>query len=175
MVLTDADFGRAYLTEGWARRFLVDVFREFTVLFIGYSHNDAIMNYLARALPADRLSGRFALTDTDDKGKENWKLLGIEPITYNIHKGILNEHIELYDSINQLADMTSRGILEWEHRIIELSKTPPTDNDALKGEINYILGRNDTTKLFAKQIKGKEWPATLERHPHLKAQFKHHP
>ena len=37
MVLTDADFGRAYLTEGWAQRFLVDVFREFTVLFIGYS------------------------------------------------------------------------------------------------------------------------------------------
>ena len=24
MVLTDADFGRGYLTEGWARRFLVD-------------------------------------------------------------------------------------------------------------------------------------------------------
>ena len=171
MVLTDADFGRAYLTEGWARRFLVDVFREFTVLFIGYSHNDTIMNYLARALPADRLSGRFALTDTDDKGKENWKLLGIEPITYNIHKGILNEHIELYDSINQLADMTSRGILEWEHRIIELSKTPPTDNDALKGEINYILGRNDTTKLFAKHIKGKEWPAWLDSQSHLDSLF----
>lgn len=171
MVLTDADFGRAYLTEGWARRFLVDVFREFTVLFIGYSHNDTIMNYLARALPADRLSGRFALTDTDDKGKENWKLLGIEPITYNIHKGIINEHIELYDSINQLADMTSRGILEWEHRIIELSKTPPTDNDALKGEINYILGRNDTTKLFAKHIKGKEWPAWLDSQSHLDSLF----
>lgn len=171
MVLTDADFGRAYLTEGWARRFLVDVFREFTVLFIGYSHNDAIMNYLARALPADRLSGRFALTDTDDKGKENWKLLGIEPITYNTHKGILNEHIDLYDSINQLADMTSRGILEWEHRIIELSKTPPTDNDALKGEINYILGRNDTTKLFAKHIKGKEWPAWLDSQSHLDSLF----
>ena len=62
MVLTDADFGRAYLTEGWAQRFLVDVFREFTVLFIGYSHEDMIMNYLARALPGERLAGRFALT-----------------------------------------------------------------------------------------------------------------
>ena len=40
MVLTDADFGRAYLTEGWARRFLVELFRSFTVLFVGYSHND---------------------------------------------------------------------------------------------------------------------------------------
>ena len=34
MVLTDKDFGRAYLTEGWARRFLVALFRHFTVLFV---------------------------------------------------------------------------------------------------------------------------------------------
>ena len=45
------DFGRAYLTEGWARRFLVDLFRSFPVLFVGYSHNDIVMTYLARALP----------------------------------------------------------------------------------------------------------------------------
>ena len=49
MVLTDADFGRAYLTEGWARRFLAELFRSFTVMFVGYSHNDAVMKYLARA------------------------------------------------------------------------------------------------------------------------------
>ena len=61
MVLTDSDFGRAYLTEGWARRFLVDLFRSDTVLFVGYSHNDTVMNYLARALPAD--TERFALTN----------------------------------------------------------------------------------------------------------------
>jgi hypothetical protein len=51
IVLTDSDFGRAYLTEGWARRFLVDLFRHFTVLFVGYSHSDTVMHYLARALP----------------------------------------------------------------------------------------------------------------------------
>ena len=48
MVLTDADFGRAYLTEGWARRFLVELFRSFTVMFVGYSHDDTVMKYLAR-------------------------------------------------------------------------------------------------------------------------------
>lgn len=166
MVLTDADFGRAYLTEGWARRFLVDVFREFTVLFIGYSHNDAIMNYLARALPADRLAGRFALT----KEKGNWELLGIEPIIFETNN-LINEYIELYDSINQLADMTSRGVLEWEHRMIELSITPPTDNDALKSEIRHILERDDTTKLFTKHVRGEEWPAWLEEQGHLNALF----
>ena len=62
MVLTDADFGRAYLTEGWARRFLVELFRQFTVLFVGYGHNDTVMNYLARALPESDVAKRFALT-----------------------------------------------------------------------------------------------------------------
>ena len=51
MVLTDKDFGRAYLTGGWARRFLVALFQNKPVLFVGYSHSDTIMEYLARAIP----------------------------------------------------------------------------------------------------------------------------
>ncbi|MYG80951.1 MAG: hypothetical protein F4187_03890, partial [Gemmatimonadetes bacterium] len=43
LVLTDADFGRAYLIDGWARRFLVELFRSFTVMFVGYSHDDTVM------------------------------------------------------------------------------------------------------------------------------------
>ena len=54
MVLTHRDFGRAYLTEanGWASRFLVDLFTNDTVLFVGYSHNDTIMTYLTPSLAA---------------------------------------------------------------------------------------------------------------------------
>ena len=80
IVLTDADFGRAYLTEGWARRFLVEVFRSFTVLFVGYSHDDVIMNYLTRALPANETKPRFALTGEVEA--KQWRMLGIEPIIY---------------------------------------------------------------------------------------------
>ena len=53
LVLTDADFGRAYLTEGWACRFLLELFRTYTILFVGYSGQDAVVNYLARGLPPD--------------------------------------------------------------------------------------------------------------------------
>jgi len=74
LVLTDADFGRAYLTEGWARRFLQGLFAQYTVLFVGYSHEDVVLQYLARGLPPDPgAGGRFALTP---KGKEqHWKYL----------------------------------------------------------------------------------------------------
>ncbi len=82
MVLTDADFGRAYLTEGWARRFLIELFRHYTVLFVGYSHEDAVVSYLARALPATEVGKRFALTGDDDD-LNRWKVLGVEPICYS--------------------------------------------------------------------------------------------
>ena len=61
MVLTDSDFGRAYLTEGWARRFVLGLFNSYTVLFVGYSHSEVVMNYLARALPPTGVQ-RFVLT-----------------------------------------------------------------------------------------------------------------
>jgi len=48
MVLTDKDFGEAYLTRGWARDFLIPLFQKYTVLFVGYSHNDVTISYLAR-------------------------------------------------------------------------------------------------------------------------------
>jgi hypothetical protein len=47
-------------------------------LFVGYSHDDVVMNYLARALPPDGSAGRFALTESDG----HWKLLGIRPIRF---------------------------------------------------------------------------------------------
>jgi NAD-dependent SIR2 family protein deacetylase len=48
MVITDSDFARAYINEGWATRFLERLFSQFVVLFIGYSHQDMLMTYLAR-------------------------------------------------------------------------------------------------------------------------------
>ena len=53
LVLTSADFGRAYLTEGWAARFVARLFAEFTVLFIGYSLNDPVLRYMTDAFAAE--------------------------------------------------------------------------------------------------------------------------
>lgn len=36
--------------EGWVRRFLVDLFLNYIVLFVGYSYNDLVMKYLVIGL-----------------------------------------------------------------------------------------------------------------------------
>jgi hypothetical protein len=61
LVLTSADFGRAYLTDGWAARFVARLFADFTVLFIGYSLNDPVMRYMVDAFAAEDAEVRFGL------------------------------------------------------------------------------------------------------------------
>lgn len=167
MVLTDADFGRGYLTEGWARRFLVDVFRRFTVLFVGYSHDDVVMTYLARALPVDTLAGRFALTEDSRK----WDLLGITPIPFEKGHGEL-AFAELYDGVNRLADRAARGALDWQAQLAELAgRSPPVDEEAI-GEIEQALREIHLLRLFLQVCKGADWLRWLGVRKHLAPLFR---
>ncbi|MDM0086949.1 MULTISPECIES: DUF4020 domain-containing protein [unclassified Variovorax] len=166
LVLTDADFGRAYLTEGWARRFLLDVFRRYTVLFVGYSHNDVVMNYLARALPAEVAVGRFALTDEDG----SWDLLGIKPVRFNRVDGP-SAYQELYDGVQMLAERATRGALDWQTRMAEIGgREPPADAEAT-GEVEHALREVHTTRFFTNVARSAEWPKWLGARKHLDALF----
>lgn len=166
LVLTDVDFGRAYLTEGWARRFLVDAFRRYTVLFVGYSHNDVVMNYLARALPASGVAGRFALTG--EVG--SWDLLGIKPIRFNTGSGA-NAYKELYDGVQKLSERSMRGALDWQTRLTDLGRSiPPADDEAV-GEVEQALREVHTTRFFVGVARDAEWPRWLDARNHLDALF----
>ena len=165
MVLTDADFGRAYLTEGWARRFLLDLFRSFTVLFVGYSHNDTIMNYLARALPVDETGGRFALTDETDAAR--WQLLGIEPIIYPPS----TDHKNLYNGVKGFADFAARGILDWQREITDLAEKRPSLNEEEMDLIEEALLDVVKTRFFVEAASSPEWVDWLDERKHLDGLF----
>ena len=98
LVLTAADFGRAYLTERWAARFVTEVFREFTVVFVGYSVGDPVMSYMVDALAAERAKGArfataYAFADEDgsdvgkSKARDGWRAKNVEPILYDRRDG----------------------------------------------------------------------------------------
>lgn len=93
LVLTSADFGRAYLTDAWAARFVARLFAEFTVLFIGYSLNDPVLRYMTDAFAAkDALSrsGRMrpqaylfvSYTGRTPPAASSWHARRLEPIFY---------------------------------------------------------------------------------------------
>ena len=53
-MLTSAEFGDAYLRNGWASRYIHDLVRAYTVVLVGYQAEDPPMRYLLEALEADR-------------------------------------------------------------------------------------------------------------------------
>ena len=50
LVVSSSDFGRAYLAEGWATRFILDLLDRYTVVLLGYSANDPPVRYLLQGL-----------------------------------------------------------------------------------------------------------------------------
>lgn len=91
LILSSGDFGRAYLSEGWASRFVVELFREYTVLFVGYSLNDPVLRYMMDALATEMRNGRFrkpfvlAPYKDGDRNEqiESWQSRGVEPIPFS--------------------------------------------------------------------------------------------
>jgi hypothetical protein len=106
LVLTDQDFGRAYLTEGWATRFLYAMFSQYSVLFVGYSHQDTVMHYLSRGLPPEGTKPRFALIRSDDNSVE-WRYRGIEPLPYPFEGN--NDHSQLGVAVAGWVEWANRG------------------------------------------------------------------
>ena len=170
MVLTDQDFGRAYLTEGWARRFLVELFREFTVLFIGYGHNDTVMNYLVRALPESEADKRFALTGESAPDLQHWRVLGIEPIIDP--QASEHDHSRLHDSVQRLAEYFDRSVLEWQREITELAEKNPPPIDGEEADlITEALKDEAKTRFFTAAASSPEWIDWLDKRGHLDALF----
>ena len=142
MTLTYSDFGRAYLTEGWARSFMMGLHSSYTILFVGYSHQDMILNYLVRALPSDENKQQhfaLAIRDADDlrhkETEDHWKWLGIRPIFYPPSRKS-DEHEKLTEGVKELADFVNRRISEWKEIIEQQLQRSPNNLD--KKELSHI-------------------------------------
>ena len=160
MVLTSSGFGRAYLGEGWARRFLVEMFSDekLRFLFVGYSFDDVIMAYLLRGTP--RRSGVYVLTD--QAKAERWADLSVVPIEYSAE----NHHQALRDAFSDWAERSSMSVRAHAQRIHELaSRTPPIrpSNDA--SYLDRALVEESNVRFFASKAVGVPWVKFLLEHP----------
>ena len=171
MVLTDADFGRAYLTEGWARGFLLDLFRTFPVLFVGYGHNDTVINYLARALPADQTQSRFALAGEADI--DRWNTLRVEPLVFP--QTSKEDYSGLYDGVAGLAKYATRGILDWKTTITEIAKSPPSLNQEDMDTVRDGLSHPTRTRFFTEAASDVAWIPWLDEQGYLDNLFRASP
>jgi len=136
LIVTSGDFGRAYLTDGWASKFLTNLFFDFTVCFVGYSVNDPVVRYMMDALAVDAEDGRrqpayaFAYFD-EERGRAkksivaSWRAKGVEPIPYERING---SHELLYQTLGRWADVWRQGIVGKEGLVEEVCQENPLQN-----------------------------------------------
>jgi hypothetical protein len=175
MILTDRDFGRAYITDAWAVRFLLPMFDRFTVVFVGYSHDDVIMRYLALGLPSRGKgmdSTRFAFTS--DPKNSKWRYLGIRPIAYPVVGG---HHHALMAALTAWADRAKMGQTDHRSRVQTIvgggTGMPRPDRDYLRARLRTTSGARDftiATESLNDEAKLK-WLTWLEDFPEFKALF----
>jgi len=165
LVLTDTDFGVAYLTKGFARRFLVELFQRNYVLFIGFSHSDTVLNYLARGLPPG--TQRYALASTKDTTR--WETLGIIPITYPMR---VRREIAISRCLEAWGRENSMRISDHAQEVQELVRRGPVGMDPESRD--YLLARirdPDTTHLFCREARDPRWLGWLANVPEFEALF----
>ena len=180
LVISSGDFGLAYLTERWAAQFVSELFRNYTVCFVGYSLNDPVLRYMTDALAADRLMGEspremFAF-DSFSKGKEvkiaeDWRAKNVTPVLYRAQ----NRHTYLHKTLRVWADTYRDGVYGKEKIVVEYALSRPlasTKQDDFVGRMIWAL--SDASGLPAKRfaeldlVPSLDWlePLSTERFHH---------
>mgnify|MGYP003625229559 CR=1 FL=1 len=131
LVVSSGDFGLAYLTERWAARFVSELFRSYTVCFIGYSLDDPILRYMMDALAADKLLGEnppemFAFGSYSsgkyDDEYQRWKSKNVTPILYKMK----SHHFNLHETLVKWSEIYRDGLNGKQQIVVTTAFTNPS-------------------------------------------------
>ncbi len=149
LVVSSGDFGLAYLTERWAARFVSELFRHYTVCFVGYSLNDPVLRYMMDALAADRQRGEAPFEmyafGSYKKGKETaseaeWRAKNVTPILYKETK----THSFLHKTLHRWSETYRDGVRGKEMIILKEAVINPlirTREDDFVGRVLWALSQ----------------------------------
>lgn len=164
-VLSSSEFGRAYLSDGWATTFIREILGKYVVVFVGYTADDPPVQYLLEALR--RASGNrenayaFQSGDHDDAAAR-WRHKGVEAIPYSPD----NAHAALWQSLEAWAER-AHDPDAWYEKIIGLSKKGPTAlQPHERGQVAHVISTYEGVKKFCagKVIPPAEWLCVFDKY-----------
>lgn len=150
-VITSADFGRAYLAEGWAARFVRALSERYTIVLLGYSANDPPMRYLLEGLNSRDDPGRrsliYAFVPEDSAaGDESWRDKGVTVIGYEPRD---RAHGGLWNSLFAWAE-AARDPEGWRERQVALAQHKPADLKPFeRGQVANLVSTTEGAQAFA--------------------------
>ncbi len=164
-VISSADFGRAYLAEGWASRFVRELRERYTIVLLGYSANDPPMRYLLEGLSsregADRAPIYALAAEGSSASDEAWRDKGVTVIPYSPRdKG----HGGLWDSLFAWAD-SARDRDAWQAKLVALAQRQPAQLRPFeRGQVVHLVSTKAGANAFAsaKPLPPAEWLCVLD-------------
>ncbi|SDS25213.1 SIR2 family protein [Pseudomonas oryzae] len=160
-VLSSADFGRAYLSEGWATNFIRHLLERYTVVLVGYKAEDPPVKYLLQGLNHDGQYDRSRLYAFDrglpEEIEAKWRDRGVTAIAYS-------DHPELWRSMEAWADRADDP-RRWRASIIAKSQQDPKDlAPHERGQVAHVLRTVQGARLFseADPAPHPEWVCVMD-------------
>lgn len=160
-VLSSADFGRAYLSEGWATNFIRQLLERYTVVLVGYQAEDPPIKYLLQGLNHDGQFDRSRLYAFDrglpEQIEAKWRDRGVTAIAYS-------DHPVLWTSMEAWADRADDP-RRWRASIIAKSQQDPKDLPPHeRGQVAHILRTVQGARLFseADPTPHAEWVCVMD-------------
>ena len=122
-VISSADFGRAYLSVGWATHFIQQLLSRFQVLFIGYTADDPPMQYLLEGL--NLRAGTRNRLYAFQSGEQStaialWEHRGVKAIPFDNSDGFS----PLWDTLGAWAER-ARGGRTWFETVLTRAAPGP--------------------------------------------------
>ncbi len=160
-VLSSADFGRAYLSEGWATNFIRHLLQRYTVVLVGYQAEDPPVKYLLQGLNHDGQYDRSRLYAFDrglpEEIEVKWRDRGVTAIAYT-------DHPNLWKSMEAWADRADDP-RRWRASIIAKSQKDPKDlAPHERGQVAHVLRTAQGARSFseADPAPHPEWVCVMD-------------
>lgn len=153
LIITEKDFAHAYLKYGRQTAFIRELFSKFTVLFIGYSYDDKIFQFLTKS--DDFQSKRYVfVSDTVyQSDPQKWDVLNLTAIPYNTE----NNHKQLWQVVKTWGDLTNlkpaEHLVKIKHLARKRRELTPEESDYLK----CCLDQDQLAECFFQHAKSERW------------------
>ena len=148
LIISSAEFGRAYLSERWAADFIKKVLERYFVVFGGYSADDPPMQYLLEALnrAPGSFSGAYALqSGSYEEAEARWVQKGVRPIVYDD----ADQHSALWESLALWAER-ARDPVTWHDALLAKAKMGPEKCEPyVRGQVAHVVSTSDGAKRLA--------------------------
>ena len=149
LILSSAEFGRAYLSEAWATEFIRAAIKKYFIVFVGYSADDPPVQYLLEALnrsPEIQPGRLFSFHSGDElEASVLWKHKGVNAIAYSP----INQHKALWQTLKAWSER-ARNPDRWRNRLLRRAMQGPEGmKPHERGQVMHLAATKDGAHCLA--------------------------